>query len=185
MRLPPNGSASRSARPGTQRIPAGWRRIVGATYSLSLLPELNLLAFGFLLHLPWELWLSGSGADVGAHLRNSGELPLALSLAALVHAGVGVGAFWFIAVGARSRNWIRVADYGAVLMFALASVVFTLIVESLVIGVLTWWEHPAFLPTFVAPGLEFPSVLQAVVTPLLILAVVRRQLRLSGEERRA
>ena len=155
---------------------------MGATQSLVALPELNLLAFGFLLHLPWELWLSGSGPDVGAHLRTSGELPLALSLAALVHAGVGVAAFWFIAVVARSRKWIRVADCGAVLMFALASVVFTLIVESLVIGVLTQWEHPAFLPTFVAPGIELPSVLQAVVTPLLIAAVVRRQLRPSREE---
>ena len=162
-----------------------WRPVLSAAHSLTLLPELNLLAFGFLLHLPWELWLSGFGADVAAHLRSSGELPLALSLAALVHAGVGVAAFWFIAVAVRTRNWIRVADYGAVLMFGLASVVFTMIVESFVIGVLTWWEHPALLPTFVAPGIELPSVLQAVVTPLLTIAVVRRQLRPPSEERRA
>lgn len=149
---------------------------MGATQSLVALPELNLLAFGFLLHLPWELWLSGAGMTRDSHLLTSGELPLALSLAALMHAGINVAAFWFIAAGARTRGWIRAADRGAVLLFSFASVIFTLVVESLVIGVFTQWEHPALLPTFVAPGLELPSILQTVVTPLLMVAVVRRQL---------
>lgn len=181
MRPRREGTAAERVPPGNRWVTLG-HQLGGVVSPLASLPELNLLAFGFLLHLPWELWLSGVGADGGWHLWTSGELPLALSLAALAHAGVSLAAFWFVAVGARTRNWIRAADLGAAFLFALVSMVFTLIVESLVMGVLTQWEHPAYLPTFVAPGLELPSVLQSVVTPLLTVAVVRRQLRPSREE---
>lgn len=182
MRPRSESAATGHARSGYRRVPWGHRRVARAARALTGVPELNLLAFGFLLHLPWELWLSGIGTSGESHLQSSGELPLALSLAALAHAGINVAAFWFIAAGARTRRWIRAADRAAVLIFAGASVMFTLIVESLVIGVLTQWEHPAFLPTFIAPGIELPSVLQAAVTPLLMVAVVRRQLRSPSEE---
>lgn len=149
---------------------------VSAARSLTRLPELNLLAFGFLLHLPWELWLFEIGMSRESHLQTSGELPLALSLAAFAHAATNVIAFWFIAAVAGTRGWIGVADRGTGPMFVLSSGIFTLIFESLVMGVLTQWEHPSFLPTFVAPGIELASVLQAVVTPVLLVAVLRRQL---------
>lgn len=113
----------------------------------------------------------------------SGELPLALSLAALAHSGINLIAFWFIAAEARTRKWMREADRDIVLMFTLASVIFTLIAESMVTGMFTQWEHAAFLPTFAAPGVELPSVLQAAITPLLIVAVARRQLGFPGDER--
>lgn len=156
--------------------------LVRAAPSLRRSPELNLLMFGFLLHLPWELWLVGVGSNGGSYLRTSGELPLALSLAALAHSGINLIAFWFIAAGARTREWMRDANRDVVLMFTLASVIFTLIAESMVTGVFTRWEHAAFLPTFAAPGVELPSVVQAIVTPLLIVAVVRHQLGVPGDD---
>lgn len=181
MRPPPEGFALERRRQGSRSAPFG-SRIVPRVRSLATLPELNLLVAGFLLHLPWELWLTGIGTTGGSHLRTSGELPLALSLAALAHAGIGVLAFWFIAAGARTRRWILEADREAVLVFVLVSVVFTLIFESFVVGVVTRWEHPPLLPNFAAPGLALPSLLQTLVTPLLMLVVVRRQLRSPREE---
>lgn len=157
-----------------ERRGSAW--LVSAAQSLTTLPELNLLAFGFLLHLPWELWLFEIGMSRESHLQTSGELPLALSIAAFAHAATNLIAFWFIAAVARTRAWIRVVDRDTGLMFVLSSGIFTLIFESLVMGVLTQWEHPALLPTFVAPGIELASVLQAIVTPVLIVAVLRRQL---------
>lgn len=166
------------ARSGRSRAPAshGWRRLLGAADSLAVLPELNLLAFGSLLHLPWELWLAGSGTRGDPHLLTSGELGLALSLAALAHAGIGVAAFWFVAVGASGRTWIRAGGIETISVFVLTSLLFTLVAESLVTGVLTQWAHAALVPTFVAPGMGFPSLLQGVVTPILMAAIVRRQL---------
>lgn len=150
--------------------------------ALTGLPELNLLAFGFLLHLPWELWLSGAETSGDSHLATSGELPLALSLAALAHAAIGVIAFWFVAACARNRSWIRTTGAGGTGIFVLASLLLTMIGESVVMGLLTQFEHPRLLPTFVARGLGFPSLLQGVVSPLLMIAVVRRQLGWPVEE---
>ena len=171
-------------------MPPGRRAFLGsierfgrrAVLGLAAFPEVNVLGFGFLLHLPWELWLSGSGSGVDGHLRSSGELPLALSLAALAHAGINLLAFWFIAGLARSRRWPGSAGADAIGIFVLSSLVFTLVAESLVMGVLTQWEHPAALPTFAAPGLGLPSLLQGIVAPLLIAGILRRQLRADPEE---
>lgn len=153
--------------------------------ALTGLPELNLLAFGFLLHLPWELWLSGAETSGDSHLMTSGELPLALSLAALAHAAIGVFAFWFVAACARSRSWIRTAEADATGIFVIASLLLTMIGESVVMGLLTQFEHPRLLPTFVASGLGFPSLLQGVVSPLLMVLVVRRQLGWRPQEQSA
>lgn len=143
---------------------------------LAGLPETNVLAFGFLLHLPWELWLFGSGSVMDSHVRDSGELPLALSLAALAHAAINLLAFWFIAAGVRTRSWIRSAGVDTLGVFVLSSVMFTLMAESLANGVFVEAEHLGALPSFVAPGQGVPSLLQSVVAPVLIVGILRRQL---------
>lgn len=43
-------------------------RLVRAAPPLRRSPELTLLAFGFVLHLPWELWLVGVGVSGGLYL---------------------------------------------------------------------------------------------------------------------
>lgn len=156
----------------------------GALY-LARLPELNVLGFGFLLHLPWELWLSGAVMDVDSHLATFGELPLALSSAAVAHAALGVAAFWFVAAFARSRNWIQTPGMDAIGIYVFASLLFTLIAESLVMGLLSQLEHPGFLPTFAAPGLGLPSLLQGIVSSSLIVLLVRRQLGSRAQDRSA
>lgn len=143
---------------------------------LAAAPEFNLLGFGFLLHLPWELWLSAAGSGLDGHLATSGELPLALSLASLAHAALDVVAYWFVAATFRSRQWIRSPRIDSIGLFVISSFLFTMIAESVVMGIFTGLEHAAALPAAVEPGLGFPSVLQGVISPLLILAIVRRQL---------
>lgn len=167
----------------TWRFGGPWRgsaeRLIG---QFGDLPETNVLIFGFLLHLPWELWLSGAGRGIDPHLLSSGELPLALSLAAVAHAGLDLLAFWFVAVGTRGRDWIRAPGIDTLGSFVLVSLLFTLIAESLLTGVFTGWEHLASLPTFVAPGLGYASLLQGLAVPLLIVAMVRRQRGVQREE---
>ena len=166
-------------------MPLRWQVLTNGVRYLARLPELNVLAFGFLLHLPWELWLSGAVMGAEAHLATSGELPLALSSAAVAHAAIGVAAFWFVAAFARSRGWIRTSGLDAIGIFVLASLLFTLIAESLVMGLLSRLEHPGFLPTFAAPGLGLPSLLQGIVSSSLIILLVRRQLGSRPQDRSA
>ena len=151
-------------------------RFSGRFAALAAAPEINLLGFGYLLHLPWELWLSAAGSGIDAHLAASGELPLALSVASLAHAALDLVAYWFVAATYGSRQWIHRPRIDSVGIFVISSFLFTMIAESVVMGVFAGLEHAAALPTAVDPGLGFSSVLQGFVSPLLIVAIVRRQL---------
>lgn len=143
-------------------------------------PEVNVVGFGFLLHTPWELWLTGRGPS--SHLAVTGELAAAISVAAAVHAAIALVAFWIVAGAGGGRRWVRSSSREGATVFVFASVLLTLIVESLATGVLTGWEHATFIPTVVEPGLAYASLGQFVTVPLLLLGILTRQLRHSTED---
>ena len=139
-----------------------------------------MLGFGFLLHLPWEVWLALVSRQPDPHLVTTGELPIALALEAMSRAGLGVIGFWIVAGVNDSREWIEAGGSDELRLYLVACVVLTLIMESLAPGRMTDWRHPGSLAILASPGQALLAVLQIVTVPLVLVLAVRRLDRRRG-----
>lgn len=149
-------------------------------------PELNVIGFAFLLTLPWELWMSVSSLRQDFHGPTPVEVAAMSTLASLGHTAITLLGFWVVAGAAApapGRGWIRKPNVGGLVLFALAVLGFTVLVEALATGIFTNWQHATSLPSFIIPGLELASLLQVIAVPVLTAWIVSRQL--NGTARRS
>lgn len=147
-----------------------------ATWLLAC-PEANLFFFGFLVHYPWEFLQVPlfSGLAQAPHW----EAVKFCSLAALGDAGLTVLAYW-LAATTDGRRWILELPRRAVTVYLAAGLLATVFLEWLNGDVLGRWEYAEAMPTLPLVGTGLSPVVQWMLLPLVVLFVVRRQLRGSG-----
>lgn len=157
----------------------GWRSHPAAAWvrRAALLPELNLLAFAFLLHFPLELWLMEPKLPADPHILERGEVTAVCGTAAAGHAVIALLTFWLIA-GAGTRSWVHCPHWAETLLFVGSSGVFTLLAEP---GLGMMFErispHAETFANVWGGGRVLPSVLQAFAVPALLVWILGRQLR--------
>lgn len=145
--------------------------------ALSELPELNVMLFALLLNYPWEFIQAPlfAGMAEAAHW----EAVKVCTRAALGDAVIMLVAYWGVAVARSSRAWVVAPGWRDVVLLSSIGVGITIVIERLALHGwwLAGWRYSAAMP--VIPGLDvgLAPVLQWVVLPPLLVALVMRQLR--------
>ncbi len=142
-------------------------------------PEVNVVLFALLLHIPWEFWQVPffEGMARAPHWA----AVKVCTRAAAGDALIAVLAFLVVAAGARSRTWILRPSWRSVAAYLAAGLVVTVAIERVSTA---WgrWTYGEAMP--IVPVLEVGllPVLQWLVLPPLTVWFVRRQLRPSRPE---
>lgn len=139
------------------------------------LPELQVLMFGFLLNLPWELWQAPLFVDMANAPHSTATL--VCTLAALADAVIILVAYWSIAVSARTRQWVQSPTRGRLAGFVAVGLAITITVEWLATGILNWWSYAPGMPVLAGLDVGALPVAQWIILPLLVAWFVRHQLR--------
>lgn len=157
----------------------GWRPHPAVAWvgRAALVPELNLLAFAFLLHFPLELWIMEPKLPADPHILERGEVTAVCGTAAAGHALVALLTFWLIA-GAGKRSWVLRPHWVETLLFVGCSGVFTLVAEpGLGMMLERTSPHAETFANVWGGGRLLPSVLQAFAVPAVLVWILGRQLR--------
>ena len=133
-------------------------------YSLSDVPEIQILGFGFGLSLVWEVLQSPLYADT-----------FKVSWATLaynrLHCTVGdtlilLTAFWLVAL-IWGRSWMDATAWSPLLTFVAIGVLYTMLSEYVNVHLAQTWAYSRWMPTLVGIGLI--PLLQWVVIPTMIV----------------
>jgi hypothetical protein len=158
----------------------GWRSHPATAWAsrAALIPEVNLLAFAFLLHFPLELWIMEPKLPADPHILERGEVTAVCGTAAAGHAVIALLTFWLIAGAGGKRSWFHRPHWAETLMFVLCSGLFTLLAEPAVGMMLERVSpHADTFSNVWGSDRILPSVLQALAVPALLLWILGRQLR--------
>lgn len=137
--------------------------------------EINLLLFAFLINFVWEM--------LQMPLFN---FPSQASLAQInlvcVQASAGdalmvVAAFWIVAGLQRDRAWIFHPSVRSLVLFLIPGIVMTIAFEAIATGPLNRWVYSEAMPTLPVLGTGVAPLAQWLILPLIIVYVVKRQLR--------
>ena len=141
---------------------------------LFTLPEANLFVFGFLVHYPWEFLQVPLFAGLAEAPHWEGVK--FCSGAALGDAALTVVAYWLAAMVA-GRRWIVEIPGRAVAVYLATGLIATVSLEWVNAEVLGRWEYAGAMPTLPLLGTGLSPLAQWILLPLLVLGIVRRQLR--------
>lgn len=138
------------------------------------LPEANVVMFAFLLNYPWEFLQAPLFRDLMT--APHWEAVKLCTRAAIGDAAITLVAFWAVAAGAHTRNWLLRPTRAHFLGFVGVGLAITVVVERLATGPLGLWSYADTMP--VVPILEIGVVvlLQWIVLLPLVAWFVRRQL---------
>lgn len=142
-----------------------------------LTPEINVLWFGFLLNYPWEFIQAPLFEGMAAQPHWQGVK--ICTQAAIGDAVILLMAYWGVALAHRHRGWITVFRWRTTGLFLLIGLSVTICIEAL--AVRGWWleswNYAVSMP--VIPGLRVGllPVLQWVMLPPVVVAMVGRQIR--------
>ena len=149
---------------------------------LTWLPEFNVMLFALLLNYPWEF--IQAPLFEGMAERPHWEAVKACTQAALGDAVIMLVAYWGVAVARHSRAWIVAPGWRDVALLSSIGVGITVVIEGLAVHGwwLASWRYSAAMPIIPGLGVGLAPVLQWVVLPPLVVALVVRQLQ--GRQRR-
>ena len=151
------------------------RRLRFGLKTLTELPEFNVLLFALLLNYPWEF--IQAPLFEGMAERPHGAAVKACTQAALGDSVIMLAAYWGVAALGRGRAWIAAPGWREVLLFSSIGVAITVVIEWLVLtgGWLSGWTYSSLMPIIPGLGVGLVPVLQWVVLPPLVAALVARQ----------
>ena len=138
-------------------------------------PEPNVLLFGFLLNLPWELLQIPFFAGMPSAAHWDGVIQC--MRAAAGDAVILLGAFWAAACLQRTRKWILQPPLSAYLAFITAGIVATIVLEWLATRNSGRWVYAETMPTIPVLGTGVLPLLQWLLIPPIVVWLVRRQIR--------
>jgi hypothetical protein len=144
---------------------------------LTWLPEFNVVLFAFLLNYPWEFIQAPLFEGMAG--RPHWSAVKACSQAALGDAVIMLVAYWGVAALGHGRTWIAKPRRRDVVLLSSIGAGLTVVVEWLALhgAWLTAWNYSAAMPVVPGLGVGLIPVLQWVVLPPLVVALVARQLR--------
>jgi hypothetical protein len=147
-----------------------------ALEQLAAVPELNVWFFAFLVNYPWE-FLQAPWYRTVPDMRHW-EAVKFCSWAAVGDGVLAVVAFWVVAgFAVSSRSWIRRPTVRTVAGFVLAAEAMTVAIEWLATEVWQRWSYAPDMPTLPLVGAGVAPLLQWLLLPPLVVAIVRRQLQ--------
>ena len=145
--------------------------------ALTWLPEFNVMLFALLLNYPWEF--IQAPLFEGMAERPHWAAVMACTRAALGDAVIMIVAYWAVAALSHGRTWIAAPVRREVLLLSSIGVCITVIIELLALH--GWWpagwRYSEAMPIVPGLGVGLVPVLQWVVLPPLVVALVARQLR--------
>ena len=144
--------------------------------ALTRSPEFNVMLFAFLLNYPWEF--IQSPLFEGMSDKPHWEAVKGCTRAALGDAVIMLIAYWGVALPSRNRAWIATPARRDVWILLSIGVCITIIIEWLVLHGwwLASWSYSAAMPVIPGLGVGWVPVLQWLVLPPLVAALVGRQL---------
>lgn len=137
-------------------------------------PEPNLLLFGFLLNLPWELLQIPFFAGMSSLAHWDGVM--LCTRAAAGDALISLVAFWMVASWRRSRTWLARTGWRECVAFVAPGLVATIAFEWWAIRV-GRWAYAESMPAMPWLQTGLLPLLQWLLIPPLLLWIVRRQIR--------
>ena len=151
------------------------RRFRAGLKALTELPEFNVLLFALLLNYPWEF--IQAPLFEGMAERPHWAAVKACTQAALGDSLIMLMAYWGVAAQRRGRAWIAAPGWRDVLLFSSIGVAITVVIEWLALkgGWLSSWTYSSLMPIIPGLGVGLVPVLQWVVLPPLVVALVARQ----------
>ena len=151
------------------------RRLRAGLKTLTELPEFNVLLFALLLNYPWEF--IQAPLFEGMAERPHGAAVKACTQAALGDSVIMLVAYWGVAALGRGRAWIAAPGWREVLLFSSIGVAITVVIEWLALsgGWLSGWTYSSLMPIIPGLGVGLVPVLQWIVLPPLVAALVARQ----------
>ena len=151
------------------------RRLRAGLKTLTELPEFNVLLFALLLNYPWEF--IQAPLFEGMAERPHGAAVKACTQAALGDSVIMLMAYWGVAALGRGRAWIAAPGWRDVLLFSSIGVAITVVMEWLALngGWLNGWTYSSLMPIIPGLGVGLVPVLQWMVLPPLVAALVARQ----------
>jgi len=137
--------------------------------------EINLLLFAFLVNFVWEM-LQMPLFDFPS------QASLAQMNLACVEASVGdalmiVVAYWIVAALQKDRAWIFHPSVRSLVLFLIPGIIMTIAFEAIATGPLHRWAYAEAMPTLPGLGTGVVPLAQWLILPLIIVYVVKRQLR--------
>lgn len=137
-------------------------------------PEFNVVIFGFLLSFPWEMLQ----VPFYANMMTAAHWP-AVKFCTLATAGdaiIMLIAFWGVAFGIQSRDWILTPTRLQVAAFLAIGLTLTVSIEHFATHATWGWRYSPLMPVVPLLGIALEPVLMWLIVPLLVLWFVRRQL---------
>ena len=149
------------------------QRLLAVTW----LPEFNVAVFALLLNYPWEFIQTPLFA--GMAKAPHWQAVQGCTRAAFGDAAIALCAYWVVAVAYASREWIARPTTRQVLLFETVGMLITVAIEWLAVhGLwLTAWAYAPAMPVIPGMDIGLVPVLQWLVLPGIVVAIVKRQLQ--------
>ncbi|WP_017926759.1 hypothetical protein [Thioalkalivibrio sp. HL-Eb18] len=139
------------------------------------LPEFNVAVFAFLLNYPWEFLQVPFFDDMPT--MPHWEAVVFCTRATLGDVLIALVAFWGVAALTRNRGWILHPTLRTVLLFVAIGVVITIGLEWHATEIDDRWQYADTMPTLPLLGTGLLPLIQWLILPLLLIWLVRRQVR--------
>lgn len=143
--------------------------------TMSFNPELNIAFFSFVFHFVWEFIQIPTYA--GMTELNHWQGVLVCSQATIGDVGIALMAYWTTCLVARSRYWISNPSRREIVVFLLVGISITILLEYIYTQVTHRWTYSDLMPLVPPFNTGLSPLLQWVTIPLLVMFVVRRQIR--------
>lgn len=137
--------------------------------------EPNVLLFGFLLNLPWELLQIPFFTGMPSIAHWDGVIQCVAAAAG--DAVILLVAFWATACLRRTREWISRPTLKAIAVFVALGIIVTIVLEWWATGDSGRWTYAETMPTIPWLGTGVLPLLQWLLIPPLVVWLVRRQIR--------
>jgi len=137
--------------------------------------EIYLLLFAFLVNFVWEM-LQMPLFDFPAQ-TSLAQMNLACLQASAGDALMMVVAFWIVAAIRKDRKWILHPSTSDLLLYLVPGIIMTIVFEAMATGPLHRWAYTESMPILPIMGTGLAPLAQWLILPLIILHIVKRQLR--------
>ena len=138
-------------------------------------PEFNIAFFSFAFHFVWEFIQIPT--YVGMSELDHWQGVLVCVRATFGDVGIALAAFWTASLAVRSRHWIETLKSVALGVYLSTALAITIVLEFAYTQVTHRWVYSELMPRLPPFGTGLSPLLQWVVVPLLVLFVVKRQIR--------